>query len=79
MTVCDLLAYLVLVLFITFMGWHHWLIIRRQHALLVDLTRLVAIKTSGPEVAQHVANEQSIVQQRIAATNPPAPPPDFAS
>jgi len=79
MTVCDLLAYLVLIVFITFMGWHHWLIIRRQHLQILNLEALVALKTSGPEVQQHLSVEQQLRSQRVVNANPPTPEPEYVS
>lgn len=79
MTACDFFAYATLVLFIAFMGWHQWLIIRRQHQQILELERLLALKTSGPEVQQHLASEQALRERRIIAANPPEPEPEFVS
>lgn len=79
MTACDLCAYALLLLFIGFMGWHQWLIVRRQHAQLVELMRLLAVKNGTPEVIQHAAREQDLRAARLQAANPPEPEPEYVS
>jgi hypothetical protein len=79
MTACDLLAYFVLLLFITFMSWHHWLIIRRQHQQITELYRLVALKSKDPDVSVHLAREQDLRAARLQSANPPEPEPELVS
>lgn len=67
MTACDLIAFVGLLVLSAFHGLHQWILIRRQHAQIMRLEAIIALRDQNVAVGDYLHREQDLTRQNQPA------------